>query len=123
MPANTTGVPVSIDAIDPNGNFVHLGDATSDASGFYNFQVNPSMLSAGAGTYKVIANFAGSESYWPSSSESSFTVNSAPTVTPAATAQANVATTADLMTYMAAAVIAIIIAIAIATVLMLRKHP
>ncbi len=32
-PSDATGVPVSIDAIDPNGNLVHLGDATSDASG------------------------------------------------------------------------------------------
>ena len=28
---NAKGVPVSIDAIDPNGNLVHLGDVTSDA--------------------------------------------------------------------------------------------
>jgi hypothetical protein len=34
-PTDTTGVTVSIDAIDSNNNFVHLGGATSDASGLY----------------------------------------------------------------------------------------
>ena len=33
QPTNATGVPVSIDAVDPNGNYIHLGDATSDSSG------------------------------------------------------------------------------------------
>ena len=31
-PTNATGVPVSIDAVDPNGNYVHIGNATSDIS-------------------------------------------------------------------------------------------
>ena len=57
LPTNITGVPVSLDAIDPNGNSIHLGDVTSDANGYYCLLVNPNVLSAGAGTYKVIANF------------------------------------------------------------------
>ena len=32
-PTDATGVPVSIDAIDPNGNLIHIGDATSDPCG------------------------------------------------------------------------------------------
>jgi len=123
IPANVTGVNVSIDAIDPNGNVVHLGTTHSDYSGLYSFQVNPSMLSAGSGTYTVIATFGGSNSYWPSYSESTFTLNSAPTVTPTATPQSNLATAADLMTYIVAGVIAMIIAIAIVGFLILRKHP
>jgi hypothetical protein len=122
-PSSATGVPVTIGAVDPNGNFVHLGDTTSDLNGFYSFQVNPDMLSAGAGTYTVIATFEGSNSYGPSSSESALTLNSASTVTPAATAQGNVATTTDLMTYMAVGVVAIIIAIALVGILLLRKRP
>jgi hypothetical protein len=36
-PTNATGVPVSIDAIDPNNNYIHIGDATSDASGLFHY--------------------------------------------------------------------------------------
>ncbi len=122
MPTNATGVPVTISAIDPNGNYINLGDVTSDTNGFYSLGVNTNMLSAGPGTYKVIAAFAGTNSYGSSYSESAFTVNSAPTVAPTATPQTNLATTADLMTYIIVAIVAIIIAIAIATILLLRKR-
>jgi hypothetical protein len=122
-PSSTTGVPVTINVIDPNGNLINLGEATSDAIGFYSFQVNPDILAAGSGTYTVIANFAGSTSYGSSNAESAFTLNTAPTIEPTAAPQTNLATTADLLMYLAIGVIAIIIAIAIATVLLLRKRP
>jgi hypothetical protein len=116
-PTNATGVPVSIDVIDSNGNYRNIGTTTSDTSGTFSFNWTPDI----PGSYTVIATFAGSESYWPSSSETSFAVDpAAPTAAPTATPQANLATTGDLMTYMAIGVIAIIIAIAI--VLLLRKH-
>jgi hypothetical protein len=123
FPANTTGVPVSITAIDPNGNYINLGSATTDSSGSYGFQVSPSMLTAGPGLYKIVASFAGSTSYASSHATSFVTVNSAPT-SPTATPLTQIAVTpADLLTYLAVGVIAIIIAIAIATVLLLRKRP
>ena len=31
--ATITGVPVSLDGVDPNGNYIHIGDTTSDMSG------------------------------------------------------------------------------------------
>ena len=37
-PINFTGVPVSIDAIDPNGNYIHIGDATTLASGLFGYE-------------------------------------------------------------------------------------
>jgi hypothetical protein len=123
MPTNITGVPVTLTAIDPNGNYINLGTATNDLNGVYGLQVNPTMLSAGPGLYKVIATFAGSNSYGSSYTDSFFTVNAAPTVAPTATPQSNLATAADLMTYIVAAAIAIIIAIAIVGFLILRKHP
>jgi hypothetical protein len=122
-PTNATGVPVSIDAIDPNNNFVHLGDTHSDSRGQYAFQVDPSMLTAGPGLYTVIASFAGSNSYYPSNAETSFVVNTAPTAAPTSTPQSNLATGSELMTYILVATIAIIIAIAIVGVLILRKRP
>ena len=118
-----TGVTVSIDAIDPNGNRVNLGSTTTDETGSYLFTVTPSMISAGAGTYRIITSFAGSNSYWPSYSISGVAINSSPTTAPTTVQQSNLVTTSDLVTYMAIAVIAIIIAIAIVGALILRKRP
>ena len=122
IPTNVTGVPVSIDVIDPNGNYIHLGTATTDSSGLYNFQVNPNMLSAGAGTYKVIATFAGTNSYWPSYAESTFVVDTAAATTPAPTATP----TSVANTYFMPAITAIIVLIIVGFVLLflaLRKRP
>ena len=55
-PTDATGVPVSIDAIDPNGNLVHLGDTHSDSNGQYAFLADQSMLTAGTGTYTITGN-------------------------------------------------------------------
>jgi hypothetical protein len=122
-PTSTTGVPVTINVIDPNDNSVTLGETTSDASGFYSFQVNPDMLTAGAGTYTVIASFAGSGSYGSSSAESAFTINSSPTST---TAPTSGSTQQPTEMYILAVGIAIIIAIAIVGAILLsaiRKRP
>jgi PQQ-like domain len=121
-PTSTKGVDVNLEAIDPNGNTVNLGTATTDASGTYVFTVTPSMLTAGAGTYKILATFSGTNSYWQSSSEAGVTLNAAAsTITPVP--QQATLTSTDLMTYIVGAVVAIIIALAIATVLILRKRP
>jgi hypothetical protein len=115
-----TGVPVTITAIDPNGNVVTLGSTTSDESGTYAFTWQPTM----AGQYTITASFAGSNAYGSSWAETHAVVvapqaTSTPTAT---TTTAGLATTTDLMTYIVVAVIAMIIAVAIATVLILRKH-
>ena len=119
-PTNATGVPVSLDAIDPNGNYIHIGDTTSDTNGNYGLQYTPEV----PGTYQIIATFHGSNSYGSSSATTYLAVGSAPaTPAPTATPQSNLVNTTDLMTYMAVGIIVIIIAIAIATLLMLRKRP
>ena len=61
-PTTATGVLVSLNVIDSNGNYRPIGTTTSDATGFYSFDWQPDI----AGKYTVIASFAGSESYWPS---------------------------------------------------------
>ncbi len=120
LPTNFTGVPVSIDAIDPNGNYIHIGDATTLANGLYTCTwATPNI----PGNYLITASFAGTNGYWGSSAQTGMNVQQAPSVTPTATPQSNLATTADLMTYMVAVAIAIIIAIAIVGFLILRKHP
>jgi hypothetical protein len=58
-PTNATGVGVTLDAVDPNGNFVHIGNVTRDTSGLYSYMWTPEI----PGKYTVIAALAGSESY------------------------------------------------------------
>ena len=62
-PANAKGVAVTLDTIDPNGNLVHIGTTTSDMNGNYGFAYTPEV----PGTYQIIATFAGSSAYGPSS--------------------------------------------------------
>jgi outer membrane protein assembly factor BamB len=117
LPADVTGVSVSIDAIDPNNNFVHLGDATSDFMGKFGCTLNTTI----SGDYKVIATFAGSKSFYGSSAETFMTVTEQ-TVAPTMPPQLNVNDVIQpIIMYVVVATIAIIIAIAIVGVLLLRK--
>ena len=120
-PPICTGVPVTLTAVDPNGNVIVIGTPTSDYLGNYEFQWTPTT----PGLYKVYATFTGSNSYYPSSASTGATVaTAAATSIPAPTATSapsNLATTTDLMTYIAVVGIAIIIAIAIGFIVLYRK--
>jgi len=123
-PTNITGVPVTISAVDPNGNYILLGQATSDASGTYCLTVNTNSLTAGAGTYKVVASFAGSYSYAASSAETYFTVNSAaPTPAPTTPPVTGIASTGTVLLGVVAIIIVVIIIGIVLAVLTLRKRP
>jgi hypothetical protein len=117
-----TGVPISIDAIDPNNNTMHVADIVSDSTGSFAYTwAAPS----NAGSYKIMATFMGSDSYGSSFASSTVNVAQGGQVTPTPTSSgggAPVATTADLVTYMAIGVIILLIAIAIVAVLILRRH-
>jgi len=55
-----TGVKVSLDTVDPNGNYIHIGDVTTDGySGTFGFTWEPEI----PGQYKVTATFMGDDSY------------------------------------------------------------
>ncbi len=41
QPTNIMGVPVSLNAMDSNNNYIHLGDTTTDASGTFSFMYTP----------------------------------------------------------------------------------
>jgi len=114
---NATGVEVTLDAIDPNNNFVHLGTATSDASGTFGYAWTPPDI---PGKYTIIATFAGSESYYSSYAETYAVVSEAPPASPTPTPAAPLP---PIETYFVVATVAIIIAIAIVGILMLRKRP
>jgi hypothetical protein len=109
------GVPVSLDAVDPNGNYVHIGDTTSDMSGTFSFMWTPDNV----GKYTVMATFKGSNAYGSSYGETAIGVVNAPAVTPTPTATPIVQQPVEL--YIAGSTIAIIIAIALVG-LMLRKR-
>ncbi len=59
MPQNAAGVPVTITAYDPNGNFQTLGTTTSDDGGKFGLAFTPQLQ----GSYQIRATFAGSNSY------------------------------------------------------------
>ncbi|MCL1970481.1 MAG: PQQ-binding-like beta-propeller repeat protein [Candidatus Bathyarchaeota archaeon] len=54
------GVPITIDAIDPNGNYVTLGTTVSDANGRFSFNFTPDK----DGQFYIYALFDGSDSYY-----------------------------------------------------------
>jgi outer membrane protein assembly factor BamB len=113
MPTNATGVTVTLDVVDANGNFRSIGTATSDTSGAFSYMWEPDI----PGKYTLIATFQGSESYYASYAETAFGVTEAPAATPTPTPLALPPTE----TYFAVSTIAIIIAIAIAVVLLRKK--
>ena len=116
-PTDATGVAVSIDAIDPNNNYVHLGDATSDSTGAFSCVLTPEI----SGTYTVYATFGGSAAYYGSYASTTLVVMDEPVATAAPTATPTPASEA----YFVPAVIGIIAAIIIVgaiSILLLRKR-
>jgi hypothetical protein len=118
-PTNATGVDVTLKVVDPNGNTYDIGTATSDSYGHYSLMWKPTV----PGAYKVLATFSGTESYYPSYSETSFGVtDAAPTAAPTSEPIKSVADQ-----YFIPAVSGIIVAIAIVgallALLLLRKRP
>jgi hypothetical protein len=74
MPMDATGVSVTLDAIDPNGNFVNIGTVTSNTDGKYALSWTPEH----EGMYQVLASFEGSESYYCSHDTTYIAVGPAP---------------------------------------------
>ncbi len=117
-PTNTTGVPVTLSVIDSNGNYRQIGTTTTDAAGYYSYPWTPDIT----GAYTVIAQFGGSESYWPSTTRTSFIVNpAAATATPQPTTTPSMA---DLYFLPSVIGIALLIVVCFAvTILLLKKRP
>jgi hypothetical protein len=115
IPGNAKGVEVTLDTLDPNGNFVHIGSPTSDLDGTFAYAFTPEV----PGLYKIIATFAGSKSYAASYAETYVTVGEAPPTT----APPEYPQPIDFTWTIIGTGIAIIIAVAIAAILILRKRP
>jgi hypothetical protein len=119
-PTNVTGVPVVFSVLDSNGYYRQIGTTTTDSSGFYSLQWTPDI----PGKYTVYASFGGSQSYWPANTETAFTVEAASaTAPPTPSPVSNLVNTSELTMYIVAAILIMVVALAIATVLILRKRP
>jgi hypothetical protein len=119
LPTNFTGVTVDVYVLDSNGNHRLIGSTTTDSSGMYTLTWVPDI----PGNYTVYANFAGTNGYWPSSAETSFSVDQAaahPTVAPTPTQ--NYVSNSDFLAAVAAIIVVIIIGF-VASILLLRKRP
>jgi len=69
-PTDATGVTVKLEAVDPNNQYVNIGETTSDAYGNYGFTFTPDV----EGKYMIIATFTGSNSYYGSTATAYLTV-------------------------------------------------
>ena len=115
-----TGVPVLLTAIDPNGNYQDIGIAVTDAYyGNYEFVWTPPL----EGNYKIIASFAGDDSYSSSGAATAISISAAsqPTATPTPVTQA--LSPSEFYTSLSAVAAAIIIVTIIVGILLLRKRP
>jgi len=117
-PTDATGVPVSIDVIDSNSNYRNIGTVKSDSNGFFYLNWTPDI----SGEYKVIATFAGSQAYWPSSDVTAFTVDEVTPTTAPISEQTLSASDIYLLPGIVAIIVAVIV-VGIAIMLMLRKRP
>ncbi len=64
-PTNTTGVPVTLTAVDQSGKSIAIGTVWSDANGYFKKLWTPTV----EGEYSIVATFGGSLSYYGSSAE------------------------------------------------------
>lgn len=117
-PAHAIGVPVTINVVDSNHNERTIGTTISDANGLYSISWVPDIV----GNYTVTASFAGSQSYYPSSSETSFSVDQ-PAATPTQAPPGAASNTDMYVLGSAAAIIVVIIIVGAAIILMQRKRP
>lgn len=118
LPDNVTGVPVTLTAVGSDGSVTSIGSTmTNGYYGTFNVAWTPTKQD----TYQIIASFAGDASYGSSSAATGVTVGPAP----AQQEQVEPAAPTDLTPVyygIVGAVVAIILAIAVATILIVRKR-
>jgi hypothetical protein len=118
LPTNATGVTVYIDVLDSNGNYRNIGTTTSDLSGMFSFTWAPDI----PGDFTVVATFAGSESYYASYSETTFTAVEAPLPPVEQPVQSSIADT-YFVPAVAGIIVAIIVVGVLLAILLLKKRP
>lgn len=114
-PENAKGVPVKLQAILSNGETIDIGIPTSDANGNYEYLWTPST----EGTYKIIATFEGSESYYGSHAATAVAVGPAASQPPQQQASvSSLALPIEIYAFFAI----VIIFMAVLTVLVIKKR-
>jgi hypothetical protein len=109
---------VTLTAIDPNGNVIDIGTTTTNGYyGTFSFVWTPDL----EGKYEIMTSFAGDDSYGSSAAGTSLAVGPAPAAT--VTSTQTPITMPPYETYTVGTGIAVIIAIAIVGLLLLRKRP
>jgi len=91
-PTNATGVPVTLYQTDPNGNTYQIATLTTDIAGHYVTSWTPTLQ----GAYTITATFGGTNSYYSSTAETGIAVGAvaaSPQATATATAPPTVAPT------------------------------
>ena len=119
-PPTPQGVPVTLTAVDPNNNTITIGTTTTNGAGNYAYKFVPNTT----GIYTIIATFAGTNSYWPSTAQTSLliTAAAAATSTSTTTTTSSGVSTNTVVISVIAIIIVIIIASA-AIILLQRKRP
>jgi outer membrane protein assembly factor BamB len=117
-PPSPRGVEVRLYAISSDGSVTEIGTATSDSSGKYAVEWTPTK----ADLYRITATFDGSDSYFGSWDETSLSIKQDAETNPTASALSLDAINSLVMTNMLAVGIAIIIAVVIVGVVVLKKR-
>ena len=116
-PTNVTGVPVTIDVIDANGNFRNIGTTTADANGFFSFAWTPDIT----GKYTVYATFEGSHAYYSTFAQTGISVAEAG-ASPTATSGPGTTTADQILLPGIIAIIIVIIIVGAVLALMIRRR-
>jgi len=108
LPMDVKGVSVTLDAVGPDGKWIHIGDTTTDSTGYFSLVWTP----PSEGLWTIVATFPGSKSYWPSYAETKVGVMAAP-VPSATTEQAETLQNAIENMQTVQTIIIVLVAIAI----------
>ncbi|HLN44858.1 MAG TPA: PQQ-binding-like beta-propeller repeat protein [Candidatus Sulfotelmatobacter sp.] len=112
-----TGVPVSLTAIGSDGSVVDIGSVTTN--GYYG-TFSKTWTPPKQGDYEIVASFAGDDSYGSSAASTSISIGPAPTTPNTGSQQQEIVVPDYTMTIIGVG-IAVILAVAIATILLYRK--
>jgi hypothetical protein len=119
-PTQATGVNVVLTAIDPNNNYITIGNATSDLSGTFGYQWTPPNI---PGKYTIIATFNADNSYYGSCAETIMTIGSPAAASPVPTATPTSVADMYFVPAIAGLFVLIIVVAIVLALLMLRKRP
>jgi hypothetical protein len=114
--ATIVGVPVTLTALSSDGSSINIGTVTTD--GYYG-TFSKVWIPDKEGDYKIIASFAGDDSYGSSAAETTISIGPAPTSTDTGNQQQ--ITVPDYTMLILGGIIATIIAVAIVGIVLYRK--